>query len=95
MLTLAQTFGCPIKLIGVRHGEKMHETLISAEEMLRTEDMGDYYRVNPDSRDMNYNQYFIEGKTTEQPEAFTSENTYRLNTIQVKELLSELGTPRD
>jgi UDP-glucose 4-epimerase len=84
-----------IKSIGVRHGEKMHETLVSAEEMLRTEDMGDYYRVNPDSRDMNYNQYFIEGNTTEQPEAFTSENTYRLNTIQVKELLSELGTPRD
>lgn len=86
MKTLASAIGEPHNLIGIRHGEKMHESLISAEEMARTEDMGDFYRVNPDSRDMNYNQYFFEGGG-EHPEAYTSENTKRLTVKEVRELL--------
>lgn len=89
MLDLALSISDNIKLIGTRHGEKMHEALLSAEEMLRTVDMGDYYRVVPDTRDMNYDQYFIEGKT-ESGVAYTSENTTRLNQEQIKELLSGL-----
>lgn len=80
------------KLIGIRHGEKMHETLISQEEMLRTEDMGDYFRIRPDSRDMNYDQYFVNGVPIEPPEAFTSENTERLNAYQIRTLLDGLKT---
>lgn len=83
-----------IETIGVRHGEKMHETLISAEEMLRTEDLGDFYKVKPDSRDMNYNQYFSEGNSTPK-EAYTSENTNQLSIKEVKELLYGLDVTRD
>lgn len=66
-----------IKEIGIRHGEKMHETLISREEMLRTEDLDDFYKILPDNRDLNYNNYFTEGKKTEMPEEYTSFNTKR------------------
>lgn len=86
MRVLADAIGGKQQIIGIRHGEKMHETLISAEEMLRTEDMGDYYRVKPDSRDMNYDAYFIEG-VEKNMKAFTSANTIRLTKEQVKELL--------
>lgn len=79
-----------ISHIGIRHGEKMHESLISAEEMLRTQDLGDYYRVSPDQRDMNYDQYFVEGKTSSPVQPYTSENTTRLDIRQIKELLSGL-----
>ena len=72
--------------IGTRHGEKMHESLISQEEMYRTEDMGDYYRVKPDSRDMNYDQYFVEGQS-QQFEAYSSDNTNILTIDQIKEIL--------
>ena len=89
MLTLAQAISDNIKLIGTRHGEKLHEALLSAEEMLRTVDMGDYYRVIPDSRDMNYDKFFVEGKT-ESGVAYTSENTTRLGLEEVKELLRGL-----
>lgn len=78
--------------IGIRHGEKMHETLITQEEMYRTEDMGDYYRVKADVRDMNYDQYFVEGQTKTDIQPFTSANTERLNVEQIKELLNGLKT---
>ena len=79
----------PVNIIGTRHGEKMHETLISQEEMYRTDDMGDFYRVNPDGRDMNYDKYFTKGKQEKPPEAYTSENTEQLNVLDVEDLLYE------
>lgn len=88
MWALAHAISDNVKKIGIRHGEKMHESLISEEEMYRTEDMGNFYRVNPDSRDMNYDQYFVEGQEEQMLRAYTSENTDRLNTEMVKELLN-------
>jgi UDP-N-acetylglucosamine 4,6-dehydratase/5-epimerase len=89
MQTLAKAISDDIKEIGIRHGEKMHESLISQEEMQRTVDEGGYFRVRPDSRDMNYSQYFSEGNSKD-VEAYTSENTTRLNTEEVKDLLCTL-----
>lgn len=67
-------------IIGTRHGEKLYETLMTKEEHLRSEDMGDYFRVSADNRDLNYDKYFVKGKiTTEADEAYTSHNTTRLN----------------
>lgn len=86
METLALSIAEDYEVIGIRHGEKMHETLVSAEEMLRTEDMGTYYRVKPDSRGMNYDQYFSVGVEAETM-AFTSENTTRLDVKAVKALV--------
>jgi UDP-N-acetylglucosamine 4,6-dehydratase/5-epimerase len=68
-----------IKIIGVRHGEKMHETLASMEELLRSEDMEDYLRLSMDDRDLNYNKYFVEGdKKMVQTKDYTSQNKTRL-----------------
>lgn len=89
--TLAEAIGGDIKVIGVRHGEKMHESLISAEEMARAQDDGLYYRIRPDSRDMNYDRYFFEGGQPH-PEAYTSENTKQLTVDEVKELLNATRT---
>lgn len=86
MKTLADAISDNQKIIGIRHGEKMHETLVSEEEMTRTDDLGDYYRVRPDSRDMNYDVYFNQG-VYKLSEAFTSANTTILNEEQVRELL--------
>ena len=67
-------------IIGTRHGEKLYETLMTREERLRSEDMGDYYRVAADNRDLNYDKYYVEGKVeTEADEAYTSHNTKRLD----------------
>lgn len=87
MESLALAIGKDYKVIGIRHGEKMHESLISQEEMYRTEDMGDFYRVKADSRDMNYKDYYTAGKEIAELKAYTSENTTRLNVTQIKELL--------
>jgi len=77
-----------IKIIGTRHGEKLHETLLNREEMVRSEDLGDYFRIFPDSRDLNYNKYFIEGEQKiSREDDYTSNNTYRLNTEEIKEIL--------
>lgn len=92
MYDLANAISSDTRVIGVRHGEKMHESLLSAEEVLRTEDMGDYFRVEPDSRDMNYTKYFDDGTLTEMPEAYTSEYTNRLTVPQIRELLDGLTT---
>lgn len=52
----------PIKIIGTRHGEKLYETLVAREEMAKVEDLGRYYRVPADNRDLSYNKYFVEGE---------------------------------
>lgn len=67
-------------IIGTRHGEKLYETLMTREERLRSEDLGDYYRVSADSRDLNYDKFFVEGQVkTEAEESYTSHNTNRLD----------------
>ena len=69
-----------IRVIGTRHGEKLYETLLTAEERIRSEDMGDYFRVSADGRDLNYDKYFIDGKVkTQADESYTSHNTQRLD----------------
>ena len=87
MENLALAIGKDYNVIGIRHGEKMHESLISQEEMYRTEDMGGFYRVKADSRNMNYSDYYTDGKKITELKAYTSENTTRLNVTQIKELL--------
>lgn len=68
------------RIIGNRHGEKLYETLLTQEERLRSEDMGDYFRVSADNRDLNYDKYFVEGQVqTQADEAYTSHNTLRLD----------------
>ena len=67
-------------IIGTRHGEKLYETLMTREERLRAEDMGDYFRVFADNRDLNYDKYFVQGKVvTEAEESYTSHNTKLLD----------------
>jgi len=79
------------RVIGTRHGEKLYESLISREEMAKAEDMGNYYRVPADNRDLNYNKYFIEGETLiSELDDYTSHNTRRLSIQEVKELLLTL-----
>lgn len=80
-----------IHIIGTRHGEKLYESLISREEMARAEDLGAYYRIPADNRDLNYAQYFSEGEEKiSRQEDYTSHNTERLNVAQVKALLLKL-----
>jgi UDP-glucose 4-epimerase len=81
----------PIRVIGTRHGEKLYESLISREEMAKAEDLGDYYRIPADNRDLNYAQFFSEGEEKiSHQEDYTSHNTECLNVEQVKKLLSKL-----
>jgi len=85
-----------IKIIGTRHGEKLYESLVSREEMARADDMGGYYRIPADSRDLNYNKYFVEGQTDVSTiDDYTSHNTQRLNVQQVKDLVSQLDIVRE
>lgn len=80
-----------IKIIGTRHGEKLYETLLTREEMANAEDMGDYYRIAADNRDLNYNKYFVEGdQELSSSEDYHSHNTHRLNVEEVKEKLLKL-----
>lgn len=80
-----------IQVIGMRHGEKLYETLASGEELRRSEDLGGYYRVSYDERDLNYNKYFTEGDPEEAAtEDYHSHNTYQLNKSELKELLLKL-----
>ncbi|MDE5763708.1 MAG: polysaccharide biosynthesis protein [Ruminococcus sp.] len=68
------------RIIGTRHGEKLYETLLTQEERLRSEDMGDYFRISADNRDLNYDKYFVQGQVRIQAdEAYTSHNTLRLD----------------
>lgn len=81
----------PIRIIGTRHGEKLYESLISREEMAHAHDMGGYYRIPADNRDLNYAKYFSEGEEKiSHFDDYTSHNTERLNVEQVKALLLKL-----
>ena len=78
----------PINVIGTRHGEKLYEVLLSREEMVKAEDMGDYYRVIPDLRDLNYDKYFEAGEVeVTTAEDYNSHNTEQLDLEGVKKLL--------
>ncbi|MGH7541555.1 MAG: polysaccharide biosynthesis protein, partial [Gemmatimonadota bacterium] len=84
-----------IRIIGTRHGEKLFETLLTREEMARSEDLGKYYRIAPDTRDLNYRKYFSEGEqriTTEHD--YTSHNTHRLGVDELKDLLLSIDRIR-
>ncbi|NVJ49959.1 MAG: polysaccharide biosynthesis protein [Gammaproteobacteria bacterium] len=85
-----------LKTIGVRHGEKLFETLASAEELVRSEDLGDFIRVSMDDRDLNYEKYFSEGSSNKSHlEDYHSHNTERLDVAGVKEVLLRLKEVRD
>lgn len=80
-----------IKVIGTRHGEKLYESLVSREEMARVVDLGGYYRIPADARDLNYDQYFVEGlEHMSQLDDYTSHNTTRLGIPEVTKVLSSL-----
>ena len=85
-----------VNIIGTRHGEKLHESLVSREEMARAQDLGNYFRIPADSRDLNYDGYFVQG----QPEVsiaqdYTSSNARRLDVAQVKAVLMKLDVVRE
>lgn len=85
-----------IRVIGTRHGEKLYESLISREEMAKAVDMGGYYRIPADNRDLNYAQFFSEGEEKiAQFDDYTSHNTDRLNVDEVKKLLLNLDFIRE
>jgi UDP-N-acetylglucosamine 4,6-dehydratase len=79
-----------IKYIGTRHGEKLYETLVNREEMIKAIDMGDYYRIPADNRDLNYAQFFSEGNQELSYEEYHSHNTNRLDIEGMKQLLFKL-----
>jgi UDP-glucose 4-epimerase len=85
-----------IRVIGTRHGEKLYETLLNREEMAHAQDLGDYFRVQADTRDLNYSSFFSSGKT-EVSEAtdYNSHNTQLLNVDAMMRLLLELRCVRD
>ena len=81
----------PVREIGTRHGEKLYETLLSREEMAAAEDLGDYFRIPPDSRDLNYTKYVEEGeRRITLAGEYNSHNTRQLDVAEVKKLLLEL-----
>lgn len=80
-----------IKIIGTRHGEKLYESLVTREEMARAVDMEGFYRIPADTRDLNYNKYFVDGELEiSRTEDYTSHNTQRLSVNEVKDLLLKL-----
>jgi len=97
--TIKNIFGKPkykIKTIGTRHGEKLYETLLTKEEMVKAIDMGEYFRIPADLKDLNYNQFFEEGEEviTESSE-YHSHNTHRLNEEELTKLLLNLREIQD
>jgi len=83
--------GGKVKVIGTRHGEKLHETLVTREERARSEDRDRYFRVRADDRDLNYEKYFVQGETRiSELDDYTSSNTQRLDVPAIKKLLSSL-----
>jgi UDP-N-acetylglucosamine 4,6-dehydratase/5-epimerase len=80
-----------IKIIGVRHGEKLYETLVNREDMVKADDLGEYYRIPADNRDLNYDQYFVDGdRSISTMEEYHSHSTRRLGVEEMKELLLKL-----
>lgn len=97
-LALKQLFKADsdLQIIGTRHGEKLYESLISREEMAKAEDMGDYYRIPVDNRDLNYSKYFSDGEDViSHLDDYTSHNTKRLNVEEIKALLLKLDFIKD
>jgi len=85
-----------MKVIGTRHGEKLYETLVTREEMFRSEDMGDYFRIPADARDLNYDKFFVEGQEDiSKVEDYHSHNTFRLDKEGMKQLLLKLPEIRE
>lgn len=84
----------PIKIIGTRHGEKVYEVLVNREDMTKAEDMGDFYRIPADTRDLNYESFFSEGKDISNVEEYHSHNTHRLDVESTKKLLLKLDIIR-
>lgn len=81
----------PVRIIGTRHGEKLYETLVNREEMVKAEDMGDYFRIPADNRDLNYSKYFTEGEQkVASVDDYTSHNTVQLDVKQTREMLLKL-----
>jgi len=91
--TLIKIYSSKVKIknIGIRHGEKMHETLLSREERLMSEDLGDYFRIPSDNRDLNYDKYFFKGMASKTLEEFNSYNTKRLAQKELIQLLASIG----
>jgi UDP-N-acetylglucosamine 4,6-dehydratase/5-epimerase len=92
--TIKEILGCPshpVKVIGTRHGEKLYETLLTKEEMVKAIDLKDYYRIPCDQRDLNYNQFFEDGeKIVTESSEYHSHNTYRLKQRELTSLLVNL-----
>lgn len=85
-----------VKVIGTRHGEKLYETLVTREEMAKAVDMGDYYRIPCDTRDLNYDKFFVEGnEEVSKIEDYHSHNTHRLDIGRMKRLLQKLDFIRE
>ena len=84
-----------IKVIGTRHGEKLYETLVTREEMARAEDMGDYFRIPCDARDLNYDKVESGNPEIDKVEEYHSHNTRRLNVDEMTELLYKLTFIRE
>lgn len=85
-----------IRIIGTRHGEKLYETLLTREEMVKAQDCGDYYRIAPDARSLNYSKYFSEGEPQiSRQEDYNSHNARRLDVDEIKELLLKERFVRD
>lgn len=100
ILTLTQALkelynsDCPVKVIGTRHGEKKYEVLVNREDMVKAEDMGDFYRIPADNRNLNYELYFSKGADVSQVEEYHSDNTERLDVEGTKKLLLKLDMVR-
>ncbi len=97
-IALKELYNAPneIRVIGTRHGEKLYETLVNREEMAKAIDLGDYYCIPSDDRDLNYEHYFSEGETkVGEVEDYHSHNTEQLNVEQTKQLLLKLATIRE
>ena len=85
-----------VRVIGTRHGEKLYETLVTREEMSKAIDMGDYYRIPCDTRDLNYDKFFVEGnEEVSRIEDYHSHNTHRLDVEGMKQLLLKLSFIRE
>ena len=97
--TLKNMLGKPeheVKVIGTRHGEKLYETLLTKEEMVQAIDMGEYYRIPADTRDLNYNKFVEDGeKVVTQAGEYHSHNTHRLNEEELKEMILNLHEVQD
>ncbi len=97
--TLTKLLGRPgyeVKIIGTRHGEKLYESLLTKEEMVNAEDMGQYYRIPADTRDLNYNKFVDEGElVVTEVDEYNSQNTHQLNEKELRDMLFKLTEIQD